>query len=63
MTENEARQAVCPYRFGRNQPYCLASLCMAWRWNEPMINGPDSYVSEPGPTGYCGLAGKENDNG
>jgi hypothetical protein len=36
---------------------CLGSDCMAWRWTQPMFDGPDSYISEPGPKGYCGLAG------
>jgi hypothetical protein len=31
---------------------------MAWRWTEVLHDGPDSYLSEPGPTGYCGMAGK-----
>ena len=37
--------------------HCIASGCMMWRWNEPLFDGPDSYISEPGPEGYCGLAG------
>lgn len=37
--------------------YCIGSGCMAWNWTEKMVNGPDSYISEPGPKGYCGLAG------
>jgi hypothetical protein len=31
---------------------------MGWRWTEYLYDGPDSYRSEPGPKGYCGLAGK-----
>jgi hypothetical protein len=37
--------------------FCIGSQCMGWRFNEFMFNGPDSYVSEPGPLGYCGRAG------
>ncbi len=41
-----------------NDRYCIGAGCMAWRWTEAMFDGPDSYQAEPGPTGYCGLAGK-----
>ena len=41
----------------KNIGHCIGSGCMMWRWNEPLFDGPDSYVSEPGPEGYCGLAG------
>ncbi len=37
--------------------FCVGSKCMGWRWCEPLIDGPDSYQSEPGPKGYCGVAG------
>ncbi len=37
--------------------YCIGSQCMGWRWTEIMIDGRDSYISEPGPKGYCGRAG------
>ncbi len=40
--------------------HCIGSECIAWRWTEPLIDGPDSYQSEPKPTGYCGLAGPPN---
>jgi len=59
MTENESKDKLCPLMACRPMSFCVGSNCMAWRWNEPMFNGEDSYVSEPGPTGYCGLAGKE----
>ena len=42
---------------GDGQRYCIGSRCMAWRWTEPMVDGPDSYQSEPKPVGFCGLAG------
>jgi hypothetical protein len=51
LRENDARAKMCPMT-GR---MCEASQCMLWQWDEPMIEGPDSYVSEPGPTGHCGL--------
>jgi hypothetical protein len=60
MTEDQARECWCPfaYREGFHAPQnrntdnspkctCLASKCMAWRWESP---------SE----GYCGLV---NPNG
>lgn len=37
---------------------CVGSACMLWRWAEPLTDGPDSYLAEPGPLGFCGLAGK-----
>ena len=41
---------------------CIASDCMAWRWDSPvktanMHEGVTVNFNEP-PTGYCGLAGK-----
>lgn len=38
---------------------CIGSACMAWQWDELMHDGPDSYISEPGPTGHCGLTSQE----
>ena len=55
VTEKEAQEMVCPGL--TNVDLCMGSKCMAWRWCETMVNGPDSYISEPGPKGYCGLAG------
>lgn len=64
-TEKEARGIVCcgPENCGvfleiDEVRVCCGSQCMAWRWSETMVKGPDSYISEPGPKGYCGLAGK-----
>ena len=31
---------------------CIASECMAWRWN------PEGHIPNKGKQGYCGLAGK-----
>ena len=62
ITEKEANKRVCPLVSSSGQPYvCEASNCMAWRWEIEMYAGPDSYMSEPGPKGYCGLAGKPVD--
>jgi len=58
-TEAQAERLHCPMQFGKDcGGACLSSRCMAWRWTEVLVDGPDSYKSEPGPTGYCGLAGK-----
>ncbi len=35
---------------------CIASRCMAWRWESDRKQLHDS--TEPMDTGYCGLAGK-----
>ena len=60
MPEREAKNKRCPRPAPfvlDNGGWCIGSNCMAWRWCETMVNGPDSYISEPGPKGYCGLAG------
>lgn len=37
-----------------NDPKCIASKCMAWRWGDSKAG-----YGEPGSLqGYCGLAGK-----
>ena len=51
--------------------HCIASECMAWRWDEPAWRGEDgTFYNTPRPQnyqgkslehiqgGYCGLAGK-----
>ncbi len=58
-TERVARTKWC-HRMPRivsNKSNCIGSNCMAWRWTDKLTEGPDSYRAEPGPTGYCGLAG------
>lgn len=57
VTEKQARQKLCPvHSAGRPDEKCSASDCMMWQFDVPMsIDAPDSYVSEPGPTGHCGL--------
>ena len=72
MTEEEAKTKWCPQagpsRFERRDERCIASSCMAWRWNEPWTSqteeghGGDIVIRlkrKPGEPklGYCGLAG------
>jgi hypothetical protein len=73
MTEEEAKTKTCckgsEMRIKFNGP-CIASACMAWRWNEPWTSqteeghGGDLVIRlkrKPGEPklGYCGLAGKD----
>lgn len=63
-TESEARQCFCPFvhptfiegpPFNGN-PTCIASECMAWRWDQSeRLAFPDD---DNEPLGHCGLAGK-----
>ena len=40
-----------------NYARCIASKCMAWRWDKTeCLAFPDDEIDEP--RGYCGLAGK-----
>jgi len=61
VTEKEAAKIICHRMIDPDKPLqdqiCVGSSCMAWRWIERLEAGPDSYVSEPGPKGYCGSAG------
>ena len=65
LTEEEAKTKWCPFvppvrgdnelinplnRFGAP---CIASQCMAWRWEEIIAHAND-YTKK----GFCGLAGK-----
>jgi hypothetical protein len=65
MTEQEARQKVCPVRWIRvpstNRAKCIASDCMMWQesaWLNPYDG--KKYARKDGddwlPCGYCGLA-------
>ena len=54
MTEEEAKKKICPMSMNGDQYMrCIASRCMAWRWEQTAIEYED-------PTrGFCGLAGKD----
>lgn len=59
LTEKQARKKLCPMMSGNTSAsgmvQCVGSHCFLWQFDEPLHDGPDSYVSEPGPTGHCGL--------
>jgi len=57
IREADADKLLCPWLslLRGEQTNCKGSRCMLWQFDEQMIDGPDSYVSEPGPTGHCGL--------
>lgn len=52
-TEHEAKQKSCPMARNDERDDCLASECMAWRWD-------DNLKSRGGESskGFCGLAVK-----
>ena len=63
MTEDEAKKKLCPslvliagYKFGAPQkmPYCIASACMMWRWEEQCEQCLNAGLME---SGYCGVGG------
>ena len=58
LTEEEAREKVCPMPVA---PYCIGSQCMAWRWEMQPKNiqaHPAVQTPERTTRGYCGLARK-----
>lgn len=60
VTVHEAMKLVCPVMSsGKQETLCMGNACMWWQYDEPMFDGPDSYVSEPGPTGHCGKGNQE----
>lgn len=47
--------------FSGDEPRCVGSMCMMWRWHTKLKHDGskfDTYITIPGNTGYCGLAGK-----
>lgn len=65
MSEDEARTRWCPFSRvvkmqgdhptdaeAYGQTRCIASNCMAWRWEAVGVLSPNNA------SGYCGLAGK-----
>ncbi len=65
VTEKVAGTKRCPraHAFladGAYQPMCIGSECMLWEFDEQMFDGPDSYVSDPPPTGHCGMKNQEH---
>lgn len=80
LTEDEARKKWCPESLRTNgkvainraahgsaadEPRCIASQCMAWRWTrgnlyrrvDPTENNGTDFLQITG-TGYCGKAGR-----
>lgn len=70
MTEDEAKTKLCfkAATFGASQqladgpgPSCIASSCMAWRWDGSNITNPTQPKSDlvwsNRTYGHCGLAG------
>ena len=53
-SENAKNTKVCPIINGAGH-MCHGSDCMMWTWNEPLFEGPDSYISDPPPLGHCGM--------
>lgn len=79
LTEDEAKQKWCPHIMYCQNPSqvsafealplmvnsaCVASLCMAWRWdNDKPCEEAPSYEHPKGQmtwvkVGYCGLSGR-----
>jgi hypothetical protein len=67
MTEEEARNKICPKMIARmylyhrsgateyDYSYCIASDCMMWRWNRKLS---ETESTERFTHGYCGLGAK-----
>ena len=69
MTEDEAKTKWCPQRVKGSSPglqtaeacSCIASACMAWRWDGTHVNDPADpkadLIWSNRSYGHCGLAG------
>ena len=65
MTEEDAKTKWC-FAAGQNRreirlgEQCIASQCMAWRWQPTHINNPEGgdMIWSARAYGYCGLAGE-----
>ncbi len=51
-TEEEAKTLMC---IDGSRYLCIASNCMAWRWDD---DSKALQRDNPARRGYCGLAGK-----
>lgn len=57
LTEEEAVEKWCPQGLATiKEPHCVASKCMAWRWDEGAIW--KKVRAQSRWKGYCGLAVK-----
>lgn len=82
LNEDEAKEKQCPYTFNKygsnssaSEFSCIASGCMAWRWEERMFDVSKERFLEQGELlpeerallcvmkrtgcGYCGLVGNK----
>ena len=62
LTEEEANKRYCTHirLTSDEEDYfcCIASDCMAWRWDENMTMGELKKTPKEQLKGFCGLAGK-----
>ena len=69
-TEEEAKRNFCPEKLilickeeaTLSSMECIASRCMAWRWEpidiEDAVYGHAASTNQSNRRGYCGLAGR-----
>jgi hypothetical protein len=60
MTEDEAKTKWCPYKRGElyDGTRCIASACMAWRWNVVIGEYPNNTATPSKTHGFCGAFGE-----